>query len=43
MSRAVRKGAPAGGLVAKLGIWARCIVTGGMARMSWRTDAEARQ
>ena len=28
MSRAVRKGAPAGGLVAKLGIWARCIVTG---------------
>ena len=29
MSRAVRMGAPAGGLVAKLGIWARCIVTGG--------------
>ena len=27
MSRAVRMGAPVGGLVAKLGIWARCIVT----------------
>jgi hypothetical protein len=29
MSRAVRKGAPVGGLGAKLGIWARRSVTGG--------------
>ena len=32
MFRAVRMGAPVGGLVAKLGIWARCIVT----RRRWR-------